>query len=103
MRRASLRARIEKLERKTQTRRWPQVCAGIYDCSDEDLIGVQGWQNGVSIQIARQPGETLQALAARAFDSGTVLNFAAQYAPGLAVEPPQSDLSITPPQYANNA
>lgn len=80
MRRAALRARIEKLERQTQTRRWPQVCAGIYDCSDEDLIGVQGWQDGVSIRIARQPGETLQELAAKAFASSTVLNLAAQYA-----------------------
>ena len=96
MRRASLRARIEKLERKTQARRWPQVCAGIYDCSDEDLIGVEGWLDGISIQIARLPGETLQDLAARAFTSGTVLNLAAIYAPRLAPGPPQRDLNQMP-------
>ena len=96
MRRASLRARIEKLERKTQTRRWPQVCAAIYDIEDDYLLGVEGWLDGVSIQIARLPGETLQDLAARAFTSGTVLNLAAIYAPRLAPEPPQRDLNQMP-------
>ena len=81
MRRAGLRAKVARLERQTQERRWPKVCAGIYDCTDEKLIGVEGWLDGELIQIARQPGETLQALATRAFaELHNVLNIAARYA-----------------------
>ena len=81
MRRVGLQRRLAKLERKTRARRWPKVCAAVYDCTDEKLIGVEGWLDGELIQIARQPEETLQALATRAFaELHNVLNIAARYA-----------------------
>ena len=90
---AALRARLARLERQTQERRWPKVCDGVYD-SEADLIGIG--DNALNF-LDGQPGETLQELAARAFAKfGSVQNLAAQYAPRLAVEPPQRDLSKMP-------
>lgn len=98
MRRAALRARIEKLERQTQDRRWPKVCAVIYDYSDENLIGVEGWLDGVSMRVSRLPGETLQALATRAFATGGVLNLGAQYRQDAISTPAEADLKNLPMQ-----
>ena len=103
MRRAGLRAKVARLERQSLVRRFPKVCAAIYDIEDDYLLGVEGWLDGVSIQIARLPGEALQELAARAFTSGTVLNLAAIYAPRLAPEPPQHDVDQMPMQTPETA
>lgn len=94
MRRAGLRAKVARLERECLVRRFPRVCAAIYDIEDEYLLGVEGWLDGAVISTPRLPGETLQELASRAFASGTALNLAAIYAPKLAPEPPQPDLPI---------
>ena len=98
MRRAKLHSRIAKLERKTQTSRWPRICSATYDFADEDVIGVESWIDGVSVQIARQPGETLQALAARAFERWeAVLNIAALYAPRDCLASPNGEVPLRGP------
>ena len=89
----ALKVRLARLERQTQERRWPKVCSGVYD-SEADLIGIG---DGASNHLERQPGESLEQLSARAFATfGNVKNLAALYAPRLAPEPPQRDLSKMP-------
>ena len=98
MRRAGLRAKVARLERQSLVRRFPRVCAAIYDIEDENLIGVEGWLDGVPMQVARLPGETLQALATRAFATGAVLNLAAQYRQDAISRPAEADLKNLPMQ-----
>ena len=73
--------------------RFPRVCAAIYDC-EADMIGIG---DGASNHLERQPGETLQELASRAFASGTMLNVAAIYREIAPPELPGRDLPIITP------
>ena len=87
---------MARLERQSLVRRFPKVCAAIYDIEDDYLLGVEGWQDGVTVQIARQPGETLLECAAKAFASGTMLNLAAIYRENAPPELPRRDVDQIP-------
>ena len=93
MRRAGLRAKVARLERQTQERRWPKVCSAIYDC-EADIIGIG---DNASIHLVRKPGESLQQLAARAFAKfGDVRNLAAIYRENAPPELPGRDVDQIP-------
>ena len=93
---AALKSRLVRLERKSQARRLPRVIAYIYDMKPSEIVGFRGGGTFGENQCERQPGESLNDCAARAFDSVGSTFLAAEYPRPSAAEddlphPPSSD------------
>lgn len=75
---ASLRARIERLERRSHCRPFLHILLHIHGRDDE--AEVVGYRAG-KLTFLRGPSEPLQALQARAFASGASITLGALYRP----------------------
>lgn len=65
---ATLKARIERLEKRTSTRRFPRMTFGLFDRDDSEIIGAEADIVGSApIRIMRQPDEATSALIERAY------------------------------------
>ena len=75
--RAALRTRIERLERRKTRRPFPRLILAIYGQPPESVIGYRNR----GVVAMRTPGEPLDALEARAWELGSAFILEALYRP----------------------
>ena len=83
----TLKARIERLERRKTRRPFPRLILAIYGQPLESIIG---YRNRCVVAM-RTPGEPLDALEARAWTLGSAFIIEALYRPSSAVGRDDSD------------